>query len=445
MDKDVPAWLVTLVAVFGFLTAITFVSFLHFHADLAAANEERTELLRKISDLKAEKGALTSLRPQIEQQIALRQARIQAQETADADERRAVTTQLLPAHDRSVAAIDQVLETRTRQFTTLLANTERHRQELTQVQQQALTNERAAEDERRELRAKIEEQSQRLEGLKRGHRDEILVLEQEVKERLGRVQELLDRRDVKTEEMVSDGQVLQARVTDGFVVINRGVEQDIHRGMRFTIFNRRGGENMVKGEVEVIDVETSLAVARVTNEADSNDPIIPGDHIYNPVYNPDEVKIYVIKGDFRKFSQPELARFIEDAGGVVEPDITRRTHYLVAGENADFALKEANLNGVTILSEDKLLAKVRTIDHFRIRRGMTFAIAGTFDVVDLDVVRRFVKNNGGILTPKVEDGTDVLLAGEDAAEAITAARLHGATVINQHQLVHLMGSSAAPQ
>lgn len=443
MDKDyVPAWLVTLVGVFGGLTAITFVAFLHFHADLAAATEQRKELYAERDALRSEKGALQSELPQIKQQIALRYARIGEKEDSDRDEKRGVTTNLIPAHDRSVAAIEQVLETRTRTFTNLLANTERHRQELTQVELQALENERTAEEERRELRAKIEEQSQELEAIKREHRDVILALEKDVKERLGRVQELLDRRDVQTEEMLSDGQVLQARVTDGFAIINRGVEDDIHRGMRFTVFNRRGGVNTVKGEIEVIDVETRLAVARVTNEADPNDPIIPGDHIHNAIYNPDEVKLYVIEGDFRKFSKPELARFIEEAGGVVEPEISRRTHYLVAGENADVALAEANLNGVTILSEDKLLAKVRTIDHFRVRKGMTFALVGTFNAVDSSVVSRWVKNNGGILQKSVDDTTDVLLAGEDAAEAISAARLVGATVINQEQLMHLMGSSA---
>lgn len=443
MDRDyVPAWLVTLVAVFGALTAITFVAFLHYHADLAAANEQRSRLSAQIVELRAQEGRLQSLKPQLDQQISERYARIGQKETSDADEQRAVMTNLLPAQTRSVAAIQQVLENNTRTFTTLLGNAERARLELTQVEQQALSNERSAEEERRELRAKIEEQSQELEALKRVNRDQILVLEKEVKDRLGRVQELLDRRDVDKEEMLSDGLILQARASDGFVIINRGVEDDIHRGMRFIVFNRRGGENQIKGEIEVIDVETSLAVARVAEETDPNDPIIPGDHLHNAIYNPDEVKIFVIEGDFRKFSKPELARFIEDTGGVVEPAITRRTHYLVAGENADFALAEANLNGVIILSEDKLLAKVRTIDHFRIRRGMTFALQGTFDAVDTDVIRRWVRNNGGILVEQVSDGVDVLLAGSDAADAIGTARLVGATVINQEQLIHLMGSNA---
>ena len=86
MDKDyVPAWLVTLVGVFGGLTAITFVAFLHFHADLAAANEARNHLARQITDLRGEKGALESERPQIEQQIAMRYARIADKKTSDAE------------------------------------------------------------------------------------------------------------------------------------------------------------------------------------------------------------------------------------------------------------------------------------------------------------------------------------------------------------------------
>ncbi|MDA3963623.1 MAG: hypothetical protein PF961_22785 [Planctomycetota bacterium] len=446
MDKDyVPAWLVTLVALFGIAMATGFVLFLHFHADLAAVQEQKQQLNARLVSLRGEEGALKAQIPQLEEGIALRLAKLASKRTSDSDETRAVKSQLLPAHERAVAGIQSALEARSRTFNTLLENTARHRKELTQVEQQAMQNARSGEDERRKLRAKIEEQSQELEQLKRGHRKLELEVEQQVKERHERVQELLDRQDVQKEEMLSDGIVLQSRVTDGFVIINRGVENDIHRGMRFTVFNRRGGKNMVKGEVEVVATETRLATARVTAETDPNDPIIPGDHIHNPIYNPDEVKIYVIQGDFRKFSKPELARFIEDAGGMVEPEITRRTHYLVAGENAAFALEEANLNGVTILSEDKLLAKVRTIDHFRIRKGMTFVMAGDFTAVDTSVVKRFVETNGGILGSSVSDGIDVLLAGENAAEAISTARLLGATIINQEQLIHLMGSSASSE
>lgn len=442
MNKDyTPGWLAALLAIFGILTGLGFILFLHFHADLAVAKERKQRLDARISDLRALKGELEERVPRLQEGIEVRLARLAGKRQSDGDEQRAIRTQLLPTGERTLASMEGTLETRLRTFGTLLQNTQRQRDELAQVERQAMQSAAAAEAERRDLRRKIEEQSQDLEQLRRDHRKRMLEVEKQVQERQERVEELLDRQDIQTDEMLSDGLILQARVTDGFVIINRGVTQDVHRGMRFDVFNRRAGRNVVKGSIEVIDADTRMATARVTAETDPNDPIIPGDHIHNPVYNPDEVKIYVIKGDFRKFSKDELARFIEDSGAVVESEITRRTHYLVAGENAAFALEEANLNGVTILSEDKLLDKVRTIDHFTIRRGMTFVLAGDFTAVDDAVVREFVEDNGGLLADEIEDGIDVLLVGDNAPQAIADARLLGASIITQDQLIHLMGSS----
>lgn len=445
MDRDhVPAWLITLVVLFGLTAAGSFGTFIWYHAQLNALREQRDRISSRIlPDLGERRGHLIDLKPQIEEQIELRQVKLQELKDVDEDEMATVQGILGPKHDQALARIEEVLQNRFAEFQTQLANVERARLELGQVEEQALVNERNAQDVRLDLRRKVEERKRELEQKRREHRSQLLVLEKDVKERRERVEELLDRRDFKTEELISDGQILQSNVLDGFVVIDLGFDHDLRKGMRFDVYNRRGGKNRIKGEIEVIEVEQRISTARVLEEVDENDPLIPGDHLHNAIYNPDEQKIYVIAGDLFRFTKPEIAKMIEEAGGKVEPEITRQTHFLVAGENADEALEQASLNGVTVLSENDLIEQIDRALRFQIRQGMVFALAGRFDEIDTSVIKKFVLANGGVLASEVTDGVHALIAGsgDDAARAISEARLIGATVINQRQLQHLMDNS----
>ena len=177
---------------------------------------------------------------------------------------------------------------------------------------------------------------------------------------------------------------------------------------------------MLKGEVEVVRVEQRMALTRVISEFDPDHPDHSGDHIHNPIYNPDETKIFVIKGEFDRFNHAELARFIRDIGGRVDDDITTASHYLVAGDNAADALESARLYGVTIMSEDQLLDFVRRDERFTVRGGMVFALVGEFTDVPRERIVAWVEANGGVVSDELITGTNVLIAGDNAAEAISA-------------------------
>lgn len=72
-----------------------------------------------------------------------------------------------------------------------------------------------------------------------------------------------------------------------------------------------------------------------------------------------EGKTFVISGVFEKISRTELKKLIEKNGGKNTSSITKKTDYLVAGENMGPAkLKKAKDLGISLVSEDEFLSMV---------------------------------------------------------------------------------------
>ena len=64
-------------------------------------------------------------------------------------------------------------------------------------------------------------------------------------------------------------------------------------------------------------------------------------------------KIVVITGTLSRHTREEMAGRIASAGGRVTSSVSKKTDYLVAGENAGSKLKKAQSLGVEILSEEE--------------------------------------------------------------------------------------------
>jgi DNA ligase (NAD+) len=75
-----------------------------------------------------------------------------------------------------------------------------------------------------------------------------------------------------------------------------------------------------------------------------------------------EGKTFVLTGTLPSLSQREASEMIEAAGGKVSGSVSRKTSYLVAGEDAGSKLSKAKLFGVLILDEDKLLDLLNKIN-----------------------------------------------------------------------------------
>jgi len=441
MEREIPAWLVALLVFFGLTTVASFSLVVFFHARSAAYFEEWKLQDQRHADLIDLEEQLEQRYKNLAQPIKDRSEKIRSIEAKEAELKSDVRDTLLPDLANTFAEGERAIGEQREKFGNALDRVVTERTNLAREEETHLIHVRQADEERAKHRADVEKLSREVEALKRKHRQEIKVLDDVIDERESRVAELIDRTDTDKTTLHSDGVILQATATAGFVVIDRGLDDNLRRGTVFKVFNRRGGDNYIKGEIEVWQVKRRTSVCRVLDEADANDPLIPGDHIFNAIYNPDEQKIFVIVGEFQTYSHGELQRFIEDVGGRVDDELSIDTHYLVAGENSDEALEKASRLGVIILNEDKLIEFVRPATSFQVGQGMTYHLVGDFDRVPRSRVRRFVVANGGVIADSLHKDVHFVIAGDGATDAMIRARALGIPVITQDRLIHLTGST----
>jgi hypothetical protein len=447
VNSTTPTWLVGLLIVFALAAAATFGLLLWRHAELAGLQEQYYILETKSKQLEPVMTELERVPPAMDTQIKDRRDKIdqltETEKTTIADVDRLVSgnQEILKTNEKSQN--DEVSK-----FAGLMKDAVTARAELGHEEERQYATERDNDERRRQMREDIEKMSQVIEGKKKENRKQNAALDARVAELEARVRQLTQEQDLASREFKSDGQIIASESANGFVVINRGHEQNLRNGTKFVVFNKRGGKTINKGTVQVISVDEKIATARVIEEADKNDPLIVGDHLHNPVYDPDKIKHFAIRGDFLRYSKDELAEFIKDSGGVVDPSITISTDYLVAGTGAQKSLDQASKLGVSILSEDQLLDFVRlkprltSVAGFQAVRkaaseGRTFALVGNFNQADKSLISKFISNHGGKTTGSVGKGVDAVIAGDGAEDQMAKAREQGIPVFDQTQFSHL--------
>jgi DNA ligase (NAD+) len=67
-------------------------------------------------------------------------------------------------------------------------------------------------------------------------------------------------------------------------------------------------------------------------------------------------KVFVLTGKLETLTREEAAKMIEDRGGRVSSSVSKKTDYVLAGEDAGSKLEKANALGVTVLDEQQFRA-----------------------------------------------------------------------------------------
>lgn len=66
-------------------------------------------------------------------------------------------------------------------------------------------------------------------------------------------------------------------------------------------------------------------------------------------------KFFVVTGTLKRFSRDEATDYITSLGGTVQNDVSKKTQYLVAGENPGSKIDKAKKLSVKVISEDELI------------------------------------------------------------------------------------------
>lgn len=69
-------------------------------------------------------------------------------------------------------------------------------------------------------------------------------------------------------------------------------------------------------------------------------------------------KVFVLTGTLHQFTRHDAADLIKERGGKVSDSVSKKTDYLIAGEEAGSKLEKARTLGVTILSEEEFTALI---------------------------------------------------------------------------------------
>ncbi|USN99403.1 MAG: hypothetical protein H6810_01630 [Phycisphaeraceae bacterium] len=200
---------------------------------------------------------------------------------------------------------------------------------------------REMEDERSRYQGEIRDKDR----LNADLNQQILVLQDQVRRLRG--EGGTNRVTPLDEFALVDGEVAAVEPAGDAVVITLGRKDKLVIGMAFSVYGSASEIHMLDGTdnyrpgkavIEVIGIDESSARCRVVKASRGN-PVIVGDVIANPVYDPKKTYNFVVFGNFdvngdgiaTPFERDALVAIIERWGGKVIDDIAGDLDFLVLG------------------------------------------------------------------------------------------------------------------
>lgn len=167
--------------------------------------------------------------------------------------------------------------------------------------------------------------------------EELNRLETTLSRRRQDLDELVRKEAAVREEVVAVGQLLEPDPVTGYAYINLGSSHRITLGLRFRVYAAaKGSEKVWKGMVEVKDVlsdtVSKVSIARLYNPFV---PMVEGDWIANPLYDPKRPRHVVLAGAFDPPQTPlakeQAVARIQTIGSVVQEQVSYNTDYVILG------------------------------------------------------------------------------------------------------------------
>jgi|GEM_PF-659620 len=268
---------------------VTDASVTDIEAMIRRAVEERSNLTQRISTLE---GRITAL----EADIQVRQQSLTAMTTEKDGEIRRLNQEL---NDANQAAADRQseLETEVASVRATLSDTE---SQLTNAQSETDDAQRAARAREAEFTTRLENMTRKLEWEREPERP--------------------------------DGRILATSEALNLAWIDLDKSNRLYAGMRFAIVDGRPGDDTVKAWCEVLRVEDQMSEVLLFDVRDSFDPPIPGDIIFNPLYDPTGLRNAVLVGRFTgTYTEKELRAVLDGINIKVQKKLDKTTDYLVVG------------------------------------------------------------------------------------------------------------------
>lgn len=235
-------------------------------------------------------------------------------------------------HDATVAALNAEIE----QYESELAS---YRQGVQSAEDDYADAIVIARQEAAEREGLLREELARVE-------EELLILQNQLQVLRGERKEEIFRG--QPEEALVDGRVIAVNGADGTVALGLGKRDKIVLGMTFAVYADAtairpdpvtGAYPQGKASVEIIAVDEASSTGRVLSERAGN-PIVAGDVVANPVYDPNKIYRFVVFGnfDFNRDGRStpreaeDIRAMIQSWGGEIRDELTGDVDFVVLGD-----------------------------------------------------------------------------------------------------------------